>query len=202
MDERRERALIDAGLVLSAELPLDLVLQRIVELAVAITGARYGAMGVLGEDGRIDEFITEGVSLAERARIGDPPTGHGILGALIRERRPMRLPDIAADRRSSGFPPNHPPMHSFLGAPVSARGTLFGNIYLTEKRGAAEFTEDDEQALVVLATQAGVAVENARLYQETQRQHRELQRLSVLEDRERIAKELHDGVIQSLFAVG
>lgn len=202
MDERRERALIDAGLVLSAELPLDLVLQRIIELAVAITGARYGAMGVLGEDGRIDEFLTEGVSPAERARIGDPPTGHGILGALIRERRPMRLPDIAADRRSSGFPPNHPPMHSFLGAPVSARGTVFGNIYLTEKRGAAEFTEDDEQALVVLATQAGVAVENARLYQETQRQHRELQRLSVLEDRERIAKELHDGVIQSLFAVG
>ena len=114
----------------------------------------------------------------------------------------MRLPDIAADRRSSGFPPNHPPMHSFLGAPVSARGTVFGNIYLTEKRGAPEFTEGDEQALVVLATQAGVAVENARLHQETQRQHDELQRLSVLEDRERIAKELHDGVIQSLFAVG
>ncbi|MEP6477214.1 MAG: GAF domain-containing sensor histidine kinase [Actinomycetota bacterium] len=202
MDERRERALIDAGLVLSAELPLDLVLQRIIELAVAITGARYGAMGVLGEDGRIDEFITEGVSPTERARIGDPPTGHGILGALIRERRPMRLPDIAADRRSSGFPPNHPPMHSFLGAPVSARGTVFGNIYLTEKRGAPEFTEGDEQALVVLATQAGVAVENARLHQETRRQHDELQRLSVLEDRERIAKELHDGVIQSLFAVG
>jgi signal transduction histidine kinase len=114
----------------------------------------------------------------------------------------MRLPDIAGDPRSYGFPPNHPPMHSFLGAPVTARGVVFGNIYLTEKRDGPEFTEDDEAALVVLATQAGVAVENARLVEETRRQHRELQRLSVLEDRERIAKELHDGAIQALFAVG
>ena len=125
-----------------------------------------------------------------------------MLGLLIEEVRPLRLPDIGADPRSVGFPPNHPPMGSFLGAPVVARGRVFGNIYLTEKQDAAEFTEEDEAALVVLATQAGVAVENARLYEETQRQHRELERLSVLDDRERIAKELHDGVIQSLFAVG
>jgi signal transduction histidine kinase len=199
----RDHALIEAGMILASELSLDAVLQRIVELAVEITDAGYGALGVLTPDGRaIEEFITVGVTPEERAAIGDPPVGHGVLGLLIEEVGPLRLPDIGADQRSVGFPPNHPPMRSFLGAPVVARGRVFGNIYLTEKRGAPEFTEEDEAALIVLATQAGVAVENARLYEETQRQHRELERLSVLEDRERIAKELHDGVIQSLFAVG
>ena len=199
----RDHALIEAGMILASELSLDAVLQRIVELAVEITDARNGALGVLTADGRaIEEFITVGVTLEERAAIGDPPVGHGVLGLLIEEVGPLRLPDIGADPRSVGFPPNHPPMRSFLGAPVVARGTVFGNIYLTEKRDAPQFTEEDEAALIVLATQAGVAVENARLYEETQRQHRELERMSVLEDRERIAKELHDGVIQSLFAVG
>jgi signal transduction histidine kinase len=199
----RDHALIEAGMILASELSLDAVLQRIVELAVEITDAHYGALGVLTPDGRaIEEFITVGVTLEERAAIGDPPVGHGVLGLLIEEVGPLRLPDIGADPRSVGFPPNHPPMRSFLGAPVVARGRVFGNIYLTEKRDAPEFTREDEAALIVLATQAGVAVENARLYVETQRQHRELERLSVLEDRERIAKELHDGVIQSLFAVG
>ena len=195
--------LIEAGMTLGSELDLDAVLRRIVELAVQITGARYGALGVLHEDGEIIErFITEGVSDEVRAAIGHPPVGHGILGLLIRERRPMRLPDLGADPRSYGFPPNHPPMHSFLGAPVLALGQVFGNLYLTEKQGAAVFSDDDEAALVVLATQAGVAVENARLYAETQHASQELRRLEVLEERERIAKELHDGVIQSLFAVG
>jgi signal transduction histidine kinase len=199
----RDHALIEAGMILASELSLDAVLQRIVELAVEITDAHYGALGVLTPDGRaIEEFITVGVTPEERAAIGDPPVGHGVLGLLIEEVGPLRLPDIGADPRSVGFPPNHPPMRSFLGAPVVARGRVFGNIYLTEKRDAPEFTREDEAALIVLATQAGVAVENARLYVETQRQHRELERLSVLEDRERIAKELHDGVIQSLFAVG
>jgi signal transduction histidine kinase len=199
----RDHALIEAGMILASERGLDSVLQRIVELAVEITGARYGALGVLTPDRRaIEEFITVGVTADERARIGDPPVGHGVLGLLIEEARPLRIPDIGADPRSVGFPPNHPPMRSFLGAPVVARGTVFGNIYLTEKQGASEFSEDDEAALVVLASQAGVAIENARLVEETQRQHRELERLSVLDDRERIAKELHDGVIQSLFAVG
>ncbi len=199
----RDHALIEAGMILASELSLDAVLQRIVELAIEITDAHYGALGVLTPDGRaIEEFITVGVTPEERAAIGDPPVGHGVLGLLIEEVGPLRLPDIGADPRSVGFPPNHPPMRSFLGAPVVARGRVFGNIYLTEKRDAPEFTEEDEAALIVLATQAGVAVENARLYEETQRQHRELERLSVLDDRERIAKELHDGVIQSLFAVG
>jgi len=202
-DDARTHMLIEAGLALSSELDLGSVLERIVELAVGITGARYGALGVLGEDTpRIERFITRGVTDEQRAAIGHPPVGHGILGLLIEERRPMRIPEIGADPRSAGFPPNHPPMHSFLGAPVKALGQIFGNIYLTEKRGAPEFTDDDEAALVVLATQAGVAIENARLYDEMRRAHEELGRLELLEERERIAKELHDGVIQALFAVG
>jgi signal transduction histidine kinase len=199
-----DRRLIEAGMILAAsELSLDTVLLRIVELAVDLTDARYGALGVLTLDGRsIEEFITVGITPDERAALGDPPTGHGLLGALITEARPLRIPDISADPRSVGFPPNHPPMKSLLGAPVAGRGRVFGNIYLTDKQSAETFDEEDERVLVVLATQAAIAVENARLYDETERKSRELQRLQVLEERERIAKELHDGVIQSLFAVG
>jgi two-component system, NarL family, sensor histidine kinase DevS len=199
----RDRQLIEAGMILASELELDTVLLRIVELAVDLTGARYGAVGVLSSDGRaIEEFITVGITAEQRAELGDPPTGHGLLGALIREAVPMRIPDIGADPRSVGFPPNHPPMTSLLGAPILGRGTVFGNIYLTDKQGADQFDEEDERVLVVLAAQAAVAVENARLTEESERKGRELQRLQVLEERERIGKELHDGVIQSLFAVG
>jgi signal transduction histidine kinase len=198
-----DRRLIEAGMALVSELSLDAVLLRIVELAVDLTGARYGALGVLAADGRsIEEFITVGITAEERAALGDPPTGHGLLGALIREARPLRIPDIGADPRSVGVPPNHPPMQSLLGAPITGRGKVFGNIYLTDKQDAEAFDEEDERVLVVLATQAAVAVENARLYDETERSGRELQRLQLLEERERIGKELHDGVIQSLFAVG
>jgi signal transduction histidine kinase len=198
-----DRRLIEAGMILASELSLDVVLRRIVEVAAELTGARYGALGVLTPDGqRIEEFITVGISPEERAALGDPPTGHGLLGALIREAHPLRIPEIAADPRSVGFPPKHPPMHSLLGAPVAGRGRVFGNIYLTDKQGAAEFDDDDERVLVVLASQAAIAVENARLYDEAERSGRELRRLEMLEERERIAKELHDGVIQSLFAVG
>jgi signal transduction histidine kinase len=141
------------------------------------------------------EFITTGITPEEREAIGAPPHGRGILGALIEEGKPLRLPDISADPRSVGFPPNHPRMASFLGAPILVRGEVFGDIYLTEKQGGPEFDEQDERDIMVLAAQAGVAIENARLYNE-------INRLAVLEDRERIAKELHDGVIQALFAVG
>ena len=205
MPEKRSRdqLLIEAGVALAAELDLDAVLQRIVQLAVDITDARYGALGVLTEDGQeIERFVTEGISETERKALGPPPVGHGILGLLIDEQRSMRIADIMKDPRAHGFPPNHPPMRSFLGAPVKALGQVFGNIYLTEKQGAAEFSEDDEAAVLVLATQAGVAVENARLYEETQVAQAKLRRLEVFDDRERIARELHDGVIQSLFAVG
>jgi signal transduction histidine kinase len=198
----RDRALIEAGLTLAAELDLDRVLQRIVELAVEITGARYGALGVVGDDGAIASFLTVGIDDATRAAIGPTPSGHGIIGLLMEEGRPIRLRDIAAHPRAYGFPPHHPEMRSFLGAPIRALGRTFGNIYLTEKQAAPEFDDEDEAALVVLATQAGVAIENARLYAEMQHAQRELRRLEVLEERERIAKELHDGVIQSLFAVG
>jgi signal transduction histidine kinase len=198
-----DRRLIEAGMVLASELALGAVLQRIVELAVDLTGARYGALGVLTPDGRsIQDFLTVGITPEQRAALGDPPTGHGLLGALTREARPLRIPDIGADPRSVGFPPNHPPMTSLLGARIIGRGTVFGNLYLTDKQGAEMFDEEDERILVVLATQAAIAVENARLYDETERKGRELQRLQVIEERERIGKELHDGVIQSLFAVG
>jgi signal transduction histidine kinase len=198
----RDRVLIDAGLTLASELDLDAVLQRIVELAAEITAATYGAIGVLGEDRRIERFVTTGISDEQRAAIGDPPTGHGILGLLIDVPQPVRFPDLTLAERSIGFPPNHPPMRSFLGAPVRALGRVYGNIYLTDKRDGDVFTDDDEAALVVLAAQAGVAIENARLYEEMRRAQGELRRLELLEERERIAKELHDGVVQSLFAVG
>src|SRR5438132_6401574 len=128
--------LLEAGLALSSELSLPAVLHRIVELATELTEARYGALGVLGPGDRIIEFVTVGVTPEERRAIGDPPHGRGVLGALIHDARPLRLQAIADDPRSVGFPPNHPPMRSFLGAPVKARGEVFGNIYLTENREA------------------------------------------------------------------
>ena len=198
----RSDLLIEAGLALASERSLEAVLRRIVELAVDLTDARYCAISVLAPDGRIQEFITEGITDEDRALIGELPTGHGVLGLLISEGRPLRLADISAHPRSVGFPSHHPPMRSLVGAPVLARGQIFGNIYVTEKQGADEFTADDERALQVLATQAGVAVESARLYEEMVRAQDEVRRLEVLDERERIAKELHDGVIQSLFAVG
>ncbi|MBO0684080.1 MAG: GAF domain-containing protein [Candidatus Dormibacteraeota bacterium] len=169
-DRSRQDLLIEAGLALAAELSLPALLQRIVELATQVTDARYGALGITDAEGRISEFITTGISAPEREAIGPLPTGQGLLGAVISEARPIRLPNMAADPRSSGFPPGHPPMTSFLGAPLIARGTVFGNIYLTEKRGGAAFTDQDEQDLVVLAAQAGVAVANATLYEDLRRQ--------------------------------
>jgi signal transduction histidine kinase len=169
--------LLEAGLALSSERSLPAILQRIVELATQLTGARYGAIGVLGPNGGISQFIYTGITPEQRAAIGPLPVGKGILGALIEDARPLRLRDLRSDPRSAGFPPNHPPMRSFLGAPVTARGRVFGNIYLTEKQGADEFDAEDERALVVLAAQAGVAVENANLYQELEVRVRRLDAL-------------------------
>lgn len=165
----RQGLIIEAGLALSAELSLPALLQRIVELAAQVTDARYGALGLTDAEGRITEFITTGISAREREAIGPLPTGEGLLGAVIAEARPIRLDDIAADHRSSGFPPGHPPMRTFLGAPLRANGRVFGNVYLTEKSDGATFTERDEQDLMVLAAQAGVAVANAGLYEELRR---------------------------------
>jgi signal transduction histidine kinase len=174
--DRRDE-LIEAGLVLASELSLSAVLQRIIAIAAEITGARYGALGVV-EEGKLVDFITTGITAEQRKAIGDLPVGHGILGLLIHrgtERTPIRIADISKHPNAYGFPPHHPEMHSFLGAPIVARGEVFGDIYLTEKQGAAEFTEDDAQAVLVLASQAGVAIENARLYEETTRRERWLE---------------------------
>ncbi len=169
----RADRLLDTGLALAAELSLPTLLQRIVDLAVELTHARYGAVGVLSPDGvELSDFITSGLSLGERTAIGDLPRGRGILGVLIREPAVLRVPEIGLDPRSAGFPPNHPPMGSFLGAPIRAHGRVFGNLYLTDKQGASEFTDDDEAAVLVLATQAGVAIANAQLYSELQLRER------------------------------
>jgi len=195
-ERTRRDALIQAGMVLVSELSLPSILQKIVELACQVADARYGALGVLGEDGLLlADFITHGVTEEERRAIGHLPVGKGILGVLIHEAHPLRLSRIQSDPRSVGFPPNHPPMTSFLGVPLRVREHVYGNLYLTEKVGGAEFTEEDQEAVITLAAQAGVAIENARIREE-------LERLAVLGDRERIAKELHDGVVQALFAVG
>src|ERR671920_2200067 len=157
--QRRMAGLLDAVMAVSSDLDLPVVLSRIVSSACELVDAEYGALGVIGPDGeRLVEFVTHGVSDAERALIGDLPHGAGVLGLLIRDPRPRRLQDIAAHEESYGFPPHHPPMHSFLGAPVSIREQVYGNLYLTEKRGAAEFSEDDETILVALAAAAGVAI--------------------------------------------
>jgi signal transduction histidine kinase len=163
--ERYER-LLEAGLALAADLSLPATLQRIVELAAGLTGARYGALGVLGRDGTISELITTGVSDTDRAAMGHVPHGRGILGVLIHDARPLRLHDLATDPRSVGLPPGHPPMRTFLGVPVMVRGRVYGNLYLTEKHGGEDFDADDERALVLLAAQAGAAIEAAQLFEE------------------------------------
>jgi signal transduction histidine kinase len=182
--EDRAARLLQAGMVLASELSLPAVLQSIVELAVELTEAHYGAVGVLGSgEDRIAEFITTGISDEARALIGHIPQGHGVLGQLIDDPRPLRLPKVSDHPSSSGFPANHPPMTTFLGAPVMGRGQVFGNIYLTEKSGDVEFTREDEDALVILAAQAGVAVANARIHEESERRRRSLEAVSELSER-------------------
>nr|WP_238338132.1 GAF domain-containing sensor histidine kinase [Pedococcus badiiscoriae] len=174
-------ALLDAVTAMSANLELSVVLGRIVRSACALVNARYGALGVLSPDGEhLVEFVTHGVSPEERARIGDPPRGHGILGLLIRDPRPRRLADIAAHPDSYGFPPNHPPMRSFLGAPIRIRDEVFGNLYLAGSDHDAEFSEADERMLVALASAAGFAIDNARLYERSEQQRQWGQAISEL----------------------
>lgn len=171
---RRDRvhALLEAVVSIESDLELETVLRRIVEAATTLVDARYGALGVIGEKGRLVRFITVGVTEEEIAEIGFWPTGHGILGLLIREPSPIRLADLSAHAASSGFPRGHPPMRRFLGVPIRVRDEVFGNLYLTEKAGGEEFDEDDEIVVAALATAAGVAIENAHLYQETRRRER------------------------------
>ncbi len=192
------RALTEAGMALTAELSLDNLLQKLVELAAAQVGARYGALSVLDSHDRIQKFLTTGIGDEERARIGSPPVGHGLLGVLLREGASLRLDEMAADPRSVGFPPHHPQMNTLLGVPVRARGRIIGNLYLSDKTSGEPFTDRDEEMVRFLATQAAVAVENADLREETRRRAESLARL---EERDRIAMDLHDGVIQTVYAV-
>ncbi len=175
--ERLER-LVSAGLLLTSELSLEGVLQQTANVAAAVIGARYAAIGVLAPDGRyLESFTTYGISPEERAVIGPPPKGHGILGLVIREARVIRLPDLTRHPDSYGFPPHHPQMHSFLGVPVVGRRGIFGNLYLTEKLGGGHFTDEDEHIALLLASQAAAAVENARLHEESARLLEEVQQL-------------------------
>jgi signal transduction histidine kinase len=175
----RLRVLVDAGIALSSELSLDALLQRIVETAAELTGARYAALGVIDRTGqRLERFLTTGIEPEAHRAIGELPHGRGILGVLIREATPLRLADLHADPRSAGFPPNHPPMTTFLGVPIMLRGVAYGNLYLTEKEGGIEFTSEDEELIQLLGAQAAVAIENARLYESSTRWLRQLESLN------------------------
>ena len=193
---RSLRQLLDAVIGVGTDLDLPAMLRRIIEAAVDLVDARYGALGVLDESrSRLAQFITVGMDDETYNAIGHLPEGHGILGLLIVDAKPIRLPDLSEHPDSAGFPPNHPPMRSFLGVPIRVRDEVFGNLYLTDKTSAEVFTDVDVELVVGLAAAAGVAIENARL-------HARVQELALVEDRERIARDLHDTVIQRLFATG
>jgi two-component system, NarL family, sensor histidine kinase DevS len=175
----RLRTLLDTGIAISSELSLDSVLERIAEAAATLTSARYAALGVIDRAGTgLERFVTAGVDEETRTVIGEPPHGRGILGVLIRDAEPLRLHDLQQDPRSVGFPPGHPEMHSFLGGPILLRGVAYGNLYLTEKEGGEDFTDEDEELVTLLAAQAAVAIENARLYQAATAWSRQLESLN------------------------
>jgi signal transduction histidine kinase len=174
--------LLDAVMALSSDLDLHSVLTRIVESATALTGARFGALGVIGREDTLGDFVTTGISESDRVRIGDLPHGRGILGTLITDPRPLRLTDLNDHPAAYGFPPGHPPMTSFLGVPVHIRGTIFGNLYLTEKKGGGDFTDADEHVVGALANAAGMVIENARAYGVSERRRLWLEAAGVLTD--------------------
>jgi signal transduction histidine kinase len=177
--ETRWRGLIDAGIAVTSELSLDAVLQRIVEAAAQLTDARYAALGVIDPSGRsLERFLTTGIDGETHERIGDLPHGRGILGVLIRDAQALRLHDLTTDPRAVGFPPHHPLMQSFLGVPILLRRVAYGNLYLTEKEGGQDFTSEDEELTTLLAAQAAVAIENARLYESATRWLHQLESLT------------------------
>jgi signal transduction histidine kinase len=195
-DPKRLQALLDALMFIEADLDLRGVVRRLTEQACSLTGARYGATGVLDHEGKhLAEFVTVGVDEATIAKIGHLPEGAGILGLLIVDQRPLRLADLSTHPASVGFPPGHPPMHTFLGTPLRVGDRVFGNLYLTEKAGGEEFTDEDEALILALALLAAVIIDHARLLAS-------VSDLTLATDRERIARDLHDRVIQRLFATG
>ncbi len=191
---RQLQALAAASVDLATELDMDVVAQKIVDRSREVTGARYGALAVLAPDQRIASFYSSGLDQEIRARLGPPPEGHGLLGLVTREGRPLRLEDLTRHPAAVGFPPHHPEMHTLLAVPVWMQGAVIGNLYLCEKEDHSLFSDADEETLERFAAQAAVAIQNARL-------HRRLQELSLVAERERIAMDLHDGVMQSLYGV-
>lgn len=179
---------------ISGVLDVEQVLQLIVDRVRELVGAQYAALGIVDDQGVILQFVTSGISAQQREAIGDLPRGRGLLGLIIRENRSYRIPEIGADPKSYGFPPNHPPMHSFLGVPVTLKGEPVGRLYLTNKLGDKEFSANDQALVETFALHAGIAIENARL-------HQQVQRLAVVDERDRISRELHDSVIQGIYAV-
>jgi signal transduction histidine kinase len=195
-DPAKLRRLVDAVLIMEADIELPILLRHLVEEACSLVDARYGALGVLNETRTdLEQFVTVGLSDAAEQAIGSRPTGRGVLGTLITEPVPLRLTDLGAHPDRYGFPANHPGMKSFLGVPVRVRSQVYGNLYLTDKVGAEEFSDEDEALAEALALATGIAIENARL-------HDRVRMLSVIDDRDRIARDLHDRVIQRVFAIG
>ena len=195
-DPVKLRRILEAVMLIEADLDLPDLLRHVIEEACSMTSARYGALGVLNAKGdALSEFVTVGLSVEEEERIGARPTGRGVLGLLITEPKALRLTSLGSDPDSYGFPPGHPPMDSFLGVPIKVRDEVYGNLYLTDKQGWSEFTADDEALVGALALAAGIAIENTRL-------HQRVAEVAVYDDRDRLARDLHDTVIQRLFAVG
>jgi signal transduction histidine kinase len=195
-DPLKLRRVLEAVLLIERDLELPALLRHVVEEAASMTGARYAALGVLNDDKTaLDQFITVGLGADDEAQIGALPTGKGVLGLFVTDPQPLRLARLGDHSDSYGFPPGHPPMTSFLGVAVKVRDEVYGNLYLTNKIGAAEFSQDDEVLVQALAMAAGVGIENARL-------HQQVQVAAVYEDRDRLARDLHDHVIQRLFGVG
>jgi signal transduction histidine kinase len=187
-------ALVEATREIAEILDLEPVLQLIADRVRALIGSRYAALALVDADGTIDRFIVSGISAEDRARIGDLPVGRGLLGLIISEGRSYRIADISEHPDSSGFPPNHPPMGSFLGVPITVHGRSVGNLYLTDKLAAAEFSEADRLLAEMFSLRAGIAIENARL-------HEQVKQLAIADERERIARDLHDGIIQGIYGV-
>jgi signal transduction histidine kinase len=195
-DPEKLQRLVAAILMIEADVELPDLLRHLVEEACSLVEARYGALGVLNDTRTaLDQFVTVGLSDDDEARIGARPTGRGVLGLLITDPEALRLDDLRSHPDSYGYPPHHPPMDSFLGLPVRVRGEVYGNLYLTDKSNGKSFTEEDEFMVGALALAAGVAIENNRL-------HATVRHLGMLEDRDRIARDLHDQVIQRIYAVG
>jgi signal transduction histidine kinase len=194
LDAAALRSVDEAARAIAGVLNIEEVLQLIVERVRELVGARYAALGIVGPDGRIQRFITSGLTREKREAIGPLPRGRGLLGLIIREGHSYRIPNIAAHPDSSGFPANHPPMTSFLGVPIASAGRPVGNFYLTDKSGATEFSAEDQRLVELFALHAGIAIDNAHM-------HQQVADFSVIQERDRIGRDLHDGIIQSLYGV-